>query len=161
MLAGNSTAILSFKSKLLLLIYHPCLYKVCSPIDAIENFSTAISEGRNYNDNMWLAGACEGLAIAILMAVQTKALIEESLSKEIKTLVATGLTQEAAVMKIAEEKCTEALQYYSKNIAFAGLEVECLFRLARLYEESSTVLDKEQKVMFFFLHPFFFFVCGF
>jgi hypothetical protein len=132
------------------------VHKVCSPIDAIENFSSAISEGRNYNDNMWLAGACEGLAIAILMAMQTKAFIEESLSKEIKTIVATGLTQEAAIIKIAEDKCTEALQYYSKNIAFAGLEVECLFRLARMYEESLTVLDKEQKVLLFYFSLFIF-----
>lgn len=46
-----------------------CL-QVCSPIDAIEQFIPAIIDCRALGDSLWLAGALDGYATAVLLLLQ-------------------------------------------------------------------------------------------
>ena len=120
--------------------------QVCSPLDAIDNFSAAISEFKSHSDYMWLAGAYEGLATSIILAMQTGTSLEEVIGRDVKALTSSGLSSDLALLKIAEDRCAEALTIYSKNVAFSGLEVECLFRVARLCADFPIIPDREQKV---------------
>jgi hypothetical protein len=127
-----------------------CL-QVCSPVDAIENFTAAISELRSQNDSIWLASAYEGIAISILQAVRMKLNIEELFSRDLKPLMAGGaMTLECAAYKLVEDKCNDAMQIYSRQPNLSVLEAECAMRLAKVFEEASSgssVPEPEQKVV--------------
>ncbi len=107
----------------------------------------AISEFKSHSDYLWLAGAYEGFAASILVAMQANASLEEVIGRDVKALTSTGLSTDSALLKIAEDRCAEALAIYSKNVAFSGLEVECLFRVARLCADYPVIPDREQKVL--------------
>lgn len=102
---------------------------------------------------MWLAGAYEGFVASMLWCMDLKMALEDVLGRELRTLMQSGLNVSGAVVKLAEERCLEALGVYARNIAFAALEVECSLKLARMYEEAdaASVTDREQKVMEFLL----------
>ena len=144
--------------------------QVCSPIDAIERYTAAISECKALNDELWLAGAYDGYACAILLLLQVGEYnIEEILGKELKTSVddsVDGSTQspiapsanddnaihlsstiERSCMRLAEDKASDALAIYSRNIIYSTLEVECCLRLARMHEKISFTANKERKVL--------------
>ena len=99
---------------------------------------------------MWLAGAYEGFTASMLWCLDRKLHIEEIIGRDLKAYIHSDVSLGNAVMKLAEERCVEALSLYSRNIAFAGLEVECALKVARMYEKappSSEIEDKEQKVL--------------
>lgn len=126
-----------------------CVWQVGSPIDAWENYSIAISECRNQNDFMWLAGALEGSIVAALaMIYMTGA--EDILGKDLKpyltSISGAAVAVEPAVHKMAEERMQEALSIYARNVALCGLEAEGCLHLARMFENSSHP-EKEQKVL--------------
>lgn len=130
-----------------------CL-QVCSPIDAIDNFTAAVSELRSQNDSMWLGSAYEGLAVSILQAMRIKLNLEELFSRDLKPLMAGGTTTlECAVYKLVEDRCNEAMQLYSRHSILAFLEAECSMRLAKVFEEAgaSCVPESEQKVIEYLL----------
>lgn len=138
--------------------------QVCSPIDALEHFSTALSECRSQHDYMWLASALEGTVVAMLMVleqetrtggiqratgsaensgevdsgriVQSSDLLDQLplQIKELKSLISGGLSIANAVLRLAESRCLDAMDHYSKSIALCGLEVECALKCARMHE---------------------------
>jgi hypothetical protein len=119
----------------------------CSPLDALENFIAAIAECKNQGDSMWLAGAYEGFAAAILFCLELRVSLDETVGRELKASLQSGLSLGCAVVRLAEERCVEALSLHGRNMAFAGLEVECSLKLARMYEEAAgPIPDREQKV---------------
>ena len=121
--------------------------QACSPRDALEHFGHAITECRALNETLWLAGALDGYASAVLLLLQSNANIEEILSKELKSVsTATSSSADAASLlpqqesplekayRLVEERANEAAAIYAANIVFCGMEVECLLRLARMLE---------------------------
>lgn len=78
-------------------------------------------------------------------------IIEEipSIVKDIKTLLSNGISPNIlnALLRVCEERCTEAMNLYSKNIVNCGLEVECALRLAKMHEYLTNVPEKQQKVI--------------
>jgi hypothetical protein len=133
--------------------YFCLLYQqVCSPIDAWEHYVNSINECRSYNDTMWLAGSLEGSVTTMLSLLQHGAEMEEELLllvKDVKTLVANGTvpSNQAAVVRLSEDRCAEALALYSKNIAWCVMEAGCCLRLAKIHEMLNTAMsDKQLKV---------------
>lgn len=108
----------------------------------------AITECKNQGDSMWLAGSYEGFATSILWCLELRIPLEEVVGRDLRNLLQTGLSTPTAVIKLVEERSAEALGLYARNIAFAGLEVECSLKIARMYEEavSAGLPDREQKV---------------
>eukprot|EP01038_Epipyxis_sp_PR26KG_P004766 gene4766-6686_t len=126
--------------------------QVCSPIDAAEHYSLAISECRALGDSIWLAGALDGYAATILLLIQLEFNLEEVIGRDLKSIMAVSpsgnpLTDVERGLKLAEERANEAISIYSKSVVFCSLEVECTLRLARMHESSENNFDKEQKVM--------------
>ncbi|CAE7683901.1 unnamed protein product, partial [Symbiodinium microadriaticum] len=100
---------------------------VFSPADAWEHYISAVSESRSCGDTMWLASALEGSVAAMLGLLHLGVEAEEELPmlvREVKSLLANGTvaTASAAVVRVAEERCVEALSLYAKNIAWCVLE---------------------------------------
>jgi len=60
-----------------------CL-QACCPLDALECFSSAISECRALADSTWLAGALEGYTAAIMQLILLNLPLVESLGKDLK-----------------------------------------------------------------------------
>jgi hypothetical protein len=125
--------------------------QVCSPLDAWDNYSAAISECRNQNDYMWLAGALEGSAVAAMAMLRLPG-YEDFISRDLKPYIAsmsqnsnTTVTPESALLKLVEDRVLEALSIYAKSVALCGLEAEGCLHLARLHESGSAA-DREQKV---------------
>ena len=54
-----------------------CL-QVCSPVDAIHQYTAAVTESRATLDLLWLASALEGYAAAVLTLLSHKPLAGES-----------------------------------------------------------------------------------
>ena len=63
-----------------------CL-QACCPLDALECFSSAISECRALADSTWLAGALEGYTAAIMQLILLNLPLVESLGKDLKNFV--------------------------------------------------------------------------
>ena len=124
--------------------------QVFSPADAWEHYLAAISESRSCNDTMWLASALEGSVSAMLGLLHLGVEAEEELPllvREVKNLLANGTVANAvaAVVRVAEDRCVEALSLYAKNISWCVLEVECCLRLARVHEMLNTALSEQQQ----------------
>lgn len=142
-----------------------CL-QVCSPLDALEHYSKAITECRNGGDAMWLAGSLEGFVAAILLHFHREGNVDEwaqtkdarsstfASSKNVHNSSAANTdgdeeeVEDASlqVIRIVEERITEALDIYSKSVVFCVLEVECCLRMARVYE-SVHRKDCESKIL--------------
>ena len=71
-----------------------------------------------------------------------------SIVKDIKVLISNGTASTVlnALLRVCEERCTEAMNLYSKNIVNCGLEVECALRLVKMHEYLTNVPEKQQKV---------------
>lgn len=114
--------------------------QVCSPRDAIEHYTIAIAECRALNETLWLAGALDGLASAVVLLVQRNEAVEEVLAKELKgvTVIASdGSVSENAAEKafrLAEDRTNDAISVYASSVVFCAMEVECLLRLAYMLE---------------------------
>ena len=65
-----------------------CCLQLCALGDAMEQYLGSISDLRNVVDNIWLAGALEGLSTAILLVLKMGLPIEDFLGKEL-TLAAS------------------------------------------------------------------------
>jgi len=114
------------------------------------------------SDSLWLAGALDGYASAVLLLMSMNTFdLEDLLGKELKHLTplseeisgvvqGTEQTVEARSLRLAEEKCCEALSIYARSVIFCVLEVECSLRMARMHEMSSWSCDREQKVVDYF-----------
>ena len=137
---------------------------MCSPLDAVENYAFAINECRTNGDSLWLAGALDGYATSILLLITFQYALEDILGRDLRSLVTTVVTSsgqqndngevvnflenvEAKCVRLAEERACEAATIYSKNVAYSIMEVECLLRLARMYETNEWVIEREQKVL--------------
>jgi hypothetical protein len=100
----------------------------------------------------------EGSTLVMLTLLRFGGSIVEEipiLVKDVKTSIANSQSPSvlAAVLRVGEEKCVEAMAMYSKNIALCGLEVECSLRLAKMHEQYNTGPEKHQKVLnLLFLH---------
>jgi hypothetical protein len=152
---------------------------MCSPLDAVENYAFAINECRTNNDSLWLAGALDGYASSILLLITFQYALEDILGRDLRSLAVTSSTTsvqqtengetvnilenvEGKCVRLAEERAFEAAVIYSKNMAYSFMEVECLLRLARMYETNQWVVEREQKVFHdfnFFFRSFFFDFC--
>lgn len=77
------------------------------------------------------------------------------LIKDIKTLLANvaGMTVLNALIRVCEERSVEAMNLYTKNLVYCGLEVECALRLAKMHEHLTPSPDKQQKVPTLFSLP--------
>jgi hypothetical protein len=139
--------------------------QVCSPLDAIEHYVAAISESRSQGDSLWLAGALDGYASAILLLQEFQFDLEEAIGKDLRTVnqppplnpdddddfydeatedkaedgVAHGKNYVPEVFLLAEERATEALNFYATHVTFKNMELESCFRLAKLYESQRMI----------------------
>lgn len=101
---------------------------------------------------MWLAGSLEGSVAAMLAMLNLGSEAEAELLllvKDIKALIANGTVSSntAAVVRISEDRCVEALSLYSKNIAWCVMEAGCCLSLAKIHEMLNTSMsEKQQKV---------------
>jgi hypothetical protein len=70
------------------------------------------------------------------------------LVKDIKSLLAnvSGMTMLNALIRVCDERCVEAMNLYTKNLVYCGLEVECALRLAKMHEHLTPSPEKQQKV---------------
>jgi hypothetical protein len=134
--------------------------QVCSPRDALDHYSLAISECKALGETLWLAGALEGFAAAVLLLVSMKFNLEEALAKEFKALLASnnmdgsGNNASGALdtaieraYRVLEDRLSEALTIYASSIVYSALEVECAIRCARMFEVSPILNNKEIKVL--------------
>ena len=64
--------------------------QVCSPRDAIEHYSVAITECKATGETLWLAGALDGYASAVLLLIQMQANLEEIIGKELRNTSVGG-----------------------------------------------------------------------
>eukprot|EP01033_Poteriospumella_lacustris_P010402 gene10402-7397_t len=128
--------------------------QVCSPLDAVDHYVAAIGESRAQGDALWLAGALDGYASAILLLQELAFDVEEAIGKDLKTVTQPaapsdedddygddedgaapqGRAHVPEVFLLAEERAAEALAFYESHVAFKNMELESCFRLARLYE---------------------------
>ena len=93
---------------------------------------------------MWLAGALEGYAAAVLLAIKLGLPLEEVLAKDLKAVGPEGgskgpagakeCTHVVKALLVAQEKAAEAIRLYSRSVVFCGLEVECALRVAKMQE---------------------------
>jgi hypothetical protein len=61
--------------------------QVCSLLDAIDHYITAIVDSRSINDPLWLASALDGYATVIMMLKERKSInLEEIIGKDLKSL---------------------------------------------------------------------------
>ena len=144
---------------------------MCSPFDALEYYSSAMSECRSHHDYVWLASALEGTVVAMLAVMEQEKYAASTLPvgssvesvgsdgrviqsfnymdqlphyvKELKSHLSNGQVTRSAVLRVAELRCVEAMEHYSKTIVMCGLEVECALKCARMHEDhnADNVLD--------------------
>lgn len=119
--------------------------QACTPRDALDHYTAAIADCKALGETLWLAGALDGYASAVLLLLQMNANIEEILSKELKNIAnavtadgSTVLSESVAekAMRLAEERINDAVTIYGTSIVYCALEVECLLRTARMHEHS-------------------------
>ncbi|KAJ1415677.1 hypothetical protein B484DRAFT_158849, partial [Ochromonadaceae sp. CCMP2298] len=146
-----------------------CL-QVCSPRDALDHYTLAIAECRSLGETLWLAGALEGVAGAVLLLLELRAPLQEILGRELRlvTLPADGAggsgggggnggggggeeEEESAVAerkayRWAELRLAEAAAIYALH-GFAPFEVCCLLRSAHLHETGPFAQHREAKVL--------------
>jgi hypothetical protein len=124
--------------------------QACSPRDALEHYTAAVAECRALNETLWLAGALEGHAAAILLLLQRQGVnMEELLGRELRSVAVPGpegsAPSESAVDKcyrLAEERSSDAIAIYASSIVYSAQEVEGLLRLARLLETCPHVYNR-------------------
>lgn len=123
------------------------------------------------NETLWLAGALDGYASAVLLLVQMTQImqqpsftIEEVLGKELLAVsinqvsledtqqqqqqqqtIADNVVEKA--FRIAEERMNEAISIYANNIIFCAMEVECILRATRIQELVPLNHGQELKVI--------------
>ena len=121
--------------------------QVCSPLDALQHYGSSINECRLLGDQLWLAGALEGFAAAILLLAELEMPLEDALSRELRALPLSALNKSPSnsypsivvrALMLAEERAAEAMSLYSRRVVFCALEVECALRIARLHELAAT-----------------------
>jgi hypothetical protein len=60
--------------------------QVCSPIDAVEHYMAAVADCRTLADPLWLAGALDGYASAILLLKEKNYNLEEIIGKDLRSI---------------------------------------------------------------------------
>lgn len=128
--------------------------QVGSPVDAVEHYVSAITECRSLGDHLWLAGALDGYASAILMLKTMNINLEDIIGKDLKTVnlpvrdeTEDTLPDIEKVYLLAEERANEAISVYSSSVVLRILEVECCLRLALMFEMAEPFYDREQRVV--------------
>lgn len=124
--------------------------QACSPRDALEHYAAAVAECRALNETLWLAGALEGYAAAVLLLLQRKgANMEELLGRELRSIVvpsAEGTAPAESVVdkchRLVEERCGDAIAIYATSVVFCALEVEGLLRVARMLETCPSLYNR-------------------
>ena len=146
--------------------------QACSPLDAIYLYESSITECRALDDHMWLAGALEGYASALLLLIRLGTSLQNALTGTFKdfalmdaSLSERGEKDPSARAKIiallvAEDRAAEAMSIYSTRVVFCALEVECSLRTAKMHEMAKMIalvdvqnkwLNSEKLVMFYVL----------
>ena len=129
---------------------------MCSPLDAMEHYVASISECRQLPDPMWLAGSLDGYISTIVILMNLKIVpLEDIIGKDFKSLnlVSTSgspVPNDASkVLRLADNRISEALHLYSRHVAYSYLEVDLTLRLARLYRDLSPIgdVDTNDKVL--------------
>lgn len=115
----------------------------------MEHYVASITESRQLYDPMWLAGALDGYISSIVVLMKLDIVpLEDVIGKDFKSLnlnVAPGSTPPDAlkVLRLADDRISEAILLYSRHLAYAQLEVDLTLRLARLYRELNIDNDVE------------------
>jgi len=133
----------------------------------LEHYSASIIECRTLSETLWLGGALEGYASALLLLIQLQPAlqlpIEDVLGRELRSaLTADGLvisdsegqlTVDALekIYCIAEDRINEAAAIYSTNSIYCLMEVECLLRAAKMLESSPFPATREGRVLAFLM----------
>jgi hypothetical protein len=128
---------------------------MCSPLDALEHYVASISECRQLPDPMWLAGALDGYICTIVILMQLNIVpLEDVIGKDFKSLALAPVpgspapSDSSKVLRLADDRVSEALQLYSRHVAYSYLEVDLTLRLARLYRDLSPGdVDVNDKVL--------------
>jgi len=126
--------------------------QVCTPRDAYEHYSNSISECKLLGENLWLAGAYDGFASSVVLLLHMQANIDDICSKEFKNMTTNTTTSTTyttntttsdsentieKAYRLVEERMNDAIQIYSTSIVYCALEVECILRVARMFETSA------------------------
>jgi len=137
--------------------------QACTPRDAYEHYVTSIAECKALGEQLWLAGALDGFASSIILLLHMHANVEEICSKEFKSMLASSnsssggigvntitdnsnnTTTESVIEKayrLVEDRMNDAISIYSSSIVYCALEVECILRVASMFETSTVHPNK-------------------
>ena len=132
--------------------------QACTPRDAYEHYVNSIAECKALGEQLWLAGALDGFASSIILLLHMHANVEEICSKEFKSMLTSNSsvvgmgvntiadnsnnnnTTESIIEKayrLVEDRMNDAISIYSSSIVYCALEVECILRVASMFETST------------------------
>ena len=137
--------------------------QACTPRDAYEHYVNSIVECKALGEQLWLAGALDGFASSIILLLHMHANVEEICSKEFKNMLTSNnssvsgmgvntiadnsnnSTAETVIEKayrLVEDRMNDAISIYSSSIVYCALEVECILRVASMFETSTVHPNK-------------------
>ena len=136
--------------------------QACTPRDAYEHYVNSIVECKALGEQLWLAGALDGFASSIILLLHMHANVEEICSKEFKNMLtssnssvggmgvnsiadSSNNTTESVIEKayrLVEDRMNDAISIYSSSIVYCALEVECILRVASMFETSTVHPNK-------------------
>ncbi len=130
--------------------------QVCSPLDAVENYVLSISESRSIGDTLWLAGALDGYASAILLLKQLSINLEDAIGRDLRTVTSSAIYEEDGTMLeceklylLAEERVGEAMAIYASSSVLKVLEAHAAMKLAMMFARAEAFYSQPQKVIVF------------
>lgn len=134
----------------------------------MEHYSASISECRALNETLWLGGALEGYASAVLLLLQLQPVLQLSLEEVLGRELRSALTASDGLLVIStseggqptadalekiyrclvEDRINEAATIYSTNGIYCMMEAECLLRAAKMHESGpSAALTRDGRVL--------------
>jgi len=134
----------------------------------LEHYSASISECRALNETLWLGGALEGYASAVLLLLQLQPVLQLSLEEVLGRELRSALTASDGLLVIStseggqptadalekiyrclvEDRINEAAAIYSTNGIYCMMEAECLLRAAKMHESGpSAAFTREGRVL--------------
>jgi hypothetical protein len=134
----------------------------------LEHYSASISECRALNETLWLGGALEGYASAVLLLLQLQPVLQLSLEEVLGRELRSALTASDGLLVIStseggqptadalekiyrclvEDRINEAAAIYSTNCIYCMMEAECLLRAAKMHETGpSAAPTREGRVL--------------
>lgn len=125
--------------------------QVCSPLDAIDHYVSAIHDCRaSSGEGLWLGSALDGYASAIILLKALRGEVDEVLARDLRTLPGVKGEEERIeaerVYLLAEERLLESIGLYA-SCGMRLLEVSACLRLAAMLAAAPAFSDQGGKVV--------------